>query len=127
MWYWILIRTPNTKTDRKTLQSERETAAVTGTLFETSQGNSNTRHNYSEINNRTKRKLKSSLTTYAGSTLAVPHLLPIFPRPSIYCYCDFTLEYEECDPLAPQLIHSVIIKIKEAWLNFVFRDQNIMT
>lgn len=47
MWYWILIRKPNTKTDRKTLKSERETAAVTVTLFETCQGNSNTRHNYS--------------------------------------------------------------------------------
>lgn len=38
------------------------------------------------------------------------------------------LEYEECDPLAPHLIHSVIIKKKEKRKhNFVFKDQNIMT
>ena len=53
----ILICKPNTKTDRITLQSERETTIVTGVLGVPAKINSNTRHKHNETYNSTKRNL----------------------------------------------------------------------
>lgn len=57
IWPTILICKPNTKTDRITLQSERETTIVTGILGVSAKINSNTRRKHSETYNSTKRKL----------------------------------------------------------------------